>query len=104
MQNYSIALRPIAFKDLDSIGDYITNTLMAPESAEKLIDKIFAQFERLKCFPFSGNILKSEIPLEETYRTCIVDNYIIFYIIDEDNQLITIMRILFGSSDYIQLL
>lgn len=38
------------------------------------------------------------------YRKLIIDNYILFYLVDEENKQVTIMRVLYGKQKYENLL
>lgn len=102
--SYKLFVQPIAFEDMESIGDYIALTLCSPKAALNLLAKFNEGIERLKSFPFSGDLLETQYPLEYEYRRIIVENYIIFYTVDEQNQTVNVMRVLFGSSNYLSVL
>ena len=38
------------------------------------------------------------------YRKVVVDNYLIFYLVDEVGKQVVIMRVLFGASKYFEIL
>lgn len=102
---FNIFYAPTVLPDLDGIADYIANTLCAPQAAEKLIGKILHRIQRLADFPFSGTMLDdTSAELTFAYRWLKVDNYMIFYTVDETAQAVTVMRVLYDASDYLSIL
>ena len=101
MKNYNVILQPIAQADIKNIGDYIAHTLCNPDAAMKLIDAFTKQFERISSFPMSGKPLDLDLPLEHDYLLAFVENYVIFYIVDENAETATVMRVLYAGSDYL---
>lgn len=104
MKNYYVDLAPKAQRDIDSILNYIAIDLCAPASALNLNEKFLKQIEQLESFPYCGEIYISEIPLKYEYRRLIVDNYLIFYTINETQKTVIIMHIVYGSSNYLAIL
>lgn len=99
-RNYLLKFTPAAERDLDEIYNYISTKLFAGIIAVKLMDKIENAIKRLKKFPFSCSMV-SDKPLEiRGYRKLIVDNYIVFYLVNETDKQVVIMRILYGASKY----
>ena len=101
---YSLKFTPKAADDLDEIFDYIAVRLFAETAAELLMDKIEDAFTKLKDYPFSGSYVFDEPLKSRGYRKLIIDNYIAFYLIDEFEKLVVIMRVLYGASNYINIL
>lgn len=101
---YNIIVMPAAYDDIDNIYVYISETLCAPTAASNLLNKLLQEIHRLKDFPLSGELQPRTENLKWIYRRLIVDNYIIFYTLDEKTETVYIMRILYGASNYINLL
>jgi toxin ParE1/3/4 len=99
-KEYSLKFTSKAEEDLDEIYAYITDTLFAPESGDNLIDKFENKIMRLKAFPHSCSFVLDETLKKRGYRKLIVDNYIAFYLVNEQKQQVIIMRILYGASNY----
>lgn len=89
-----------AEEDLDKIYEYISNNLFASESADSLMDKFENKILRLKSFPCSCSFVMDETLKKRGYRKLIIDNYIVFYLVNEQKQQVVIMRILYGASNY----
>lgn len=101
MKNYNVILQPLAQADIKNIGDYIADTLCNPDAAIKLVDAFIEQFKRIANFPMSGKPLDLDLPLEHDYLLAFVENYVIFYIVDENAETATVIRVLYAGSDYL---
>lgn len=97
---YKISYNRLAQSDIETIADYICNTLFAPIALQKLLSKIRKTIENLAYFPFSGKALKDKKQLNLAYRWISVDSYMIFYNVDTVAQTVVISRILYGASNY----
>lgn len=97
---YKIKFTPVAEEDLDQIYEYIFKKLFAETAANNLIEKIETGIMKLKQFPFSCSCVLDELLKTRGYRRLIVDNYIVFYLVNEAEKQVVIMRILYGASDY----
>ena len=104
MKNYCLKILPVAKRELDDIFDYIALELCSPLAAINLNTAITQEFKNLQNFPLSGVELKSPLPLKYSYRWVRVDNYIIFYTVNEQTETVNIMHVRFASSDYLSIL
>ncbi len=101
MENkYRVKIVPKAEEDLDDIFYYIAIELNNTSAAEKIINKFSDQIIRLQVFPFSGSLLEDDLLKDKGYRKLIIDNYIVFYIVSEEDQQVVIMRVLYGRKKY----
>ena len=98
--NYTLKFTPKAEEDLDEIYGYIAAKLFAETAAESLMDKIENAFMRLEKYPFSCSFVFDELLKSRGYRKLIVDNYIAFYLVNKSEKQVIIMRVLYGASDY----
>ncbi|WP_326839059.1 type II toxin-antitoxin system RelE/ParE family toxin [Clostridium aromativorans] len=55
---------------------------------------------RLKDFPYSCSLVIDETLKQRGYRKLIIDNYIAFYLVDDNKQQVIIMRILYGARNH----
>ncbi len=87
--------------DLDSIFGYIAeNSAM---NALNYIDRMQSAIENLTTSPYMGVSCKAK-GIERDCRIFIFENYLVFYHVDEDDNEITILRILHASRKYQELL
>ncbi|WP_340021354.1 type II toxin-antitoxin system RelE/ParE family toxin [Paenibacillus sp. FSL K6-1096] len=73
----------------------ISDELAAPDAAYQLLDKLDQAISRLKSFPFFGPVTRNMNGLKDEYRSLIVENYIVFYLVLDD--IIEIRRVLHGK-------
>lgn len=98
--SYQLKFAPIAENDLDSIYRYISEHLVAPKAADEVMDDIETSIMRLKEFPYSGSPVKDDILRSRGYRKLIANKYIVFHLIDDVEKQVVIMRVLYGSQKY----
>lgn len=92
---YQLEFLPIARKDMIDIVRYLSVDLQNPQSANNLADELIQVTERLREFPYSA--------LAHEYRKLSVQNYLIFYWVDDRRQLITVARVIYAKRDLAQL-
>ncbi len=101
---YTIEYLPIAKSDMVDIAKYIGVKLENPEAAERLAEKMIEAAEKLTDMPYKCPVYIPVKPLRHEYRKLIVQNYIMFYWVDEDKKRITIARVVYTGRDYENLL
>ena len=79
---YELTITDPALTDLLGIAEYIAKDSV--NNALKFHDKIIASLQNLEITPFIGTVTKIKRLKTAGYRMLIMDNYIAYYIIDED--------------------
>ena len=102
MKKYSIEYSKEAKQDLIGIKRYIKYNLQEPNTAQKLISKIKMEIDQLKNNPTIYAIIEDELIRKLEIRKLIVNNYIVFYRIKNEN--VQIVRIMYGRRNWINLL
>lgn len=102
MEKYNIEYSKESKEDLIGIKQYIKYNLQEPETAQKLISKIRKEISSLKHNPKIYSIIDDDLIKKLEIRKLIVDNYIVFYRIKNDN--VEIVRIMYGRRNWISLL
>ncbi|WNF37364.1 type II toxin-antitoxin system RelE/ParE family toxin [Bacillaceae bacterium IKA-2] len=97
---HKIKITPKAYDDLDEIYSYIAEDLHNQSAADNLIDKIETNIMRLKDFPFSCSFVTDEILKDKGYRKLIIENYIAFYLVREEEKQVVVMRVLYSRKKY----
>ena len=100
---FDFYIYPKAQEDLDSIFDYVKDSLNSPKAACDLIDRFYEAIEYVRIFPFSCPLLKNEAVENKELRKLIVDNYIIYYIPNEKEKKIEIVRVSYGRRNITEL-
>jgi addiction module RelE/StbE family toxin len=101
---YDLQIMPMAEEDLDGIFGYITNTLEAPVAANRLMIKIEKAIQSLRDTPRIGPKCRDEILGKKGYRKLIINNYIVFYLVDDETRTVIVMRVIYGRRNYTALL
>ncbi len=101
--SYKLIVAPHVLRDLEDIDAYIGRELHAPEASRRLLRRILETTERLQEFPFEGERVRFTYLSECEIRRLPVDNYLIFYRVEEP-QTVNVLRILYGGTDYINYL
>jgi len=97
---YSIRIYPTAENDLLEIKDYFQNKLKT--SHNNLFQKFYDAIDLLETNPFIHPLLSDTYLNQLGYRMIPVDNFLLFYIVEE--QEIQIHRFLYGRRDYLLIL
>ena len=102
MKKYNIEYSMESKQDLIDIKRYIKYNLQEPNTAQKLITKIKKEIDSLKDNPEMYSIIDDDIIKRFKIRKLVIDNYIVFYRINDEN--IQIVRIMYGRRNWITLL
>ncbi len=102
MKKYNIEYSVESKQDLIDIKRYIKYNLQEPNTAQKLITKIKKEIDSLKDNPEMYSIIDDDIIKRFKIRKLVVDNYIVFYRINDEN--IQIVRVMYGRRNWITLL
>lgn len=95
---FKLKIFPLAQRDIEEIFDYIAIKLCNPTAAIRLINDFEEAFEIVCLFPESCPCVNNEYIKDKTLRKLIVDSYIAFYRIM--NNEIQVIRVLYGMRDY----
>ncbi len=94
MQQYKIRINELAEQDLENAGNHIAFKLFNPIAAENMVKGIRKQINKLDMFPESHELdddpILAELGVHKTYYK----EYKIFYIIDENEKEVIVVRIL----------
>jgi toxin ParE1/3/4 len=95
---------PIARQDMIGIARYITRNLANPEAAEKLSVELIEAADSLSAFPYANPASIPMKPVMHEYRKLLVQNYLIFYRVDEKTKTVTVTRVIYARLDHEKLL
>ena len=97
--NYSVEVTHQALSDLRAIYEYITFELKSPQSASSLLSRLENQIMALDTLPERHRIYGIEPWKSRKLRIMPVDNYCIFYIVNNDTLTVQIVRVMYGKRD-----
>lgn len=101
---YELVYLPKARKDLVDAVSYVASILQNHAAADKLATKLIEAIEEIIPFPYANPLYVSSHPLKREYRKLAVDNYLVFYWVDESSKTITIARVVYGRRNHEDLL
>lgn len=96
MGKYKVLIYPLAQSDLEEIVDYL-NTL-SPQSAIKNYNQLIDQIASLAVMPDRSPMVKDIILKAKGYRFLIVNNYLVFFVVQGNS--VQIRRIIYGKRNY----
>lgn len=95
---YKVEYLPLALHDVTGIVSYIAGDLQNPRAAEKLAQEFMAAGDGLQSMPYRRRVYQTIRPLELEYRALRVENYLMFYWIDEDAHVVTVARVIYRGA------
>ena len=98
--NYSVKVLPSAIEDLQEIYNYIAYELKSVINAGNQLNRLQDEISRLDFMPESFRLYEKEPWRSRGLRFFSVDNYIVFYIVDNENVEVNVMRVLYGKMDF----
>ena len=101
---YKLEYLPVARKDMMEIVRYISQELQNPGAANHLAAELVEAAERVLTFPYAAPAYLPIRPLKYEYRKILVQNYLIFYRIEEEKKLVTVSRVIYAKRNYGRLL
>ena len=96
---YEVVISEEAENDLRMIYEYIAISLLSPINAAGQLSRIEKQILSLDESPHKFPRYKREPWKSRGLRFVPVDNYLIFYIPDDDHAKVTVTRVMYGGRD-----
>lgn len=96
---YAIIYSAEALNDLREIYSYIAFSLLVPGTAQNQVDRIRKEARSLDLMPARHKIVDWEPWKSMEMHQLPVDNYIIFYLVDDEAMEVNITRIVYARRD-----
>ena len=101
---YKLLVSEDAHNDIRDIMGYMVRELKSSQAAEGFLFDVEESYRRVLDNPLVYSLC-TDIRLERLgYRKIVIKNYLILYRVDEDKQIVYIVRIVYGARDYQKLL
>lgn len=100
MNKFHIDITKPAENDLREIGHYISKELLEPVTAKKVVEKIGDAILSLEELPLRNPLVTDEKLSKLGVRKLLTVNYIVFYIVSEQQRTVTVIRILYSRRDW----
>ena len=98
--NYAVEIMALAEADLEGIYDYYFEVSQEREIAEKVTGQLKKAILGLDFMPASHPMARDTRLRMEGIRNLIVWEYVILFLIDENNKTVSVVRVFHGKMDY----
>ena len=102
--NYSVNLTDTAKQDLREIAIWIAQKSKDIEVAKKYVEELREECKNLASLPNGGAFPKDRILRSAGYRYIVYEEYLIFYLIDNERHIVNIMSIFNAKRDYFRVM
>ena len=96
---YSVIYSPEAKDNLKEIYSYIAFELEAPDTAEGQVNRIRKEIRSLDFMPARYAIVDWEPWRSMEMHRVPVDNFVVYYAVDDQSRTVTVIRIFYGGRD-----
>lgn len=96
---YVVVYSPKAKQDLKEIYSYIAFELLAKNSAQGQVNRIRKTIRSLGFMPARNPIVEWEPWKSMEVHKVSVDNFVVFYTINDSTSIVTVIRIVYGKRD-----
>lgn len=97
MNLYRVEYSQEALVDIKSIYTYISQILHSPLTARRQVNRIRKEIRDLEAFPTRYVLVEWEPWASMKMHRLPIDNYIVFYFVDEQAMAVKIVRIVYGG-------
>ena len=102
MNEYEVRVTRRALEQMKEIVHYISNALMALDAADNLLDKMKAEITKLSSFPKKQALIDEEPWRTEGVRKIVVNNFLIYYWVDDENNRVQVTAVIYSRRDQIR--
>ena len=97
--SYKVGYSVDALDDLREIYSYVANELLVPETAVAQLGRIQKEVRSLKFMPARYALIDWKPWHSMKMHQFPVDNFIVYYLIDDEKKQVTVVRIFYGVRD-----
>ena len=98
--NWTINYSEKAFNDLKAIYEYIAFDLYVPNTASEQVNRIMDSVKTLNSMPMMHPVYPEEPWKSKGIRFFQIDNYLVWYLPQEKQKAVNIVRIMYGGRDF----
>ena len=104
MMKYNIIITAPAESDITDTLNYIKQELKNPSASKELMYAIYKRINILREFPYSADLCNDIVLRSQGIHIAPINNYLIFYTVNEEKKSITVIRFLYARRDWITIL
>lgn len=98
-ENYRVEYSVDAYEDLREIYMYIATELKVPNTAKAQVDRLRKGIQSLNFMPARHAFVEWEPWNSMDMHQLLVDNFIVYYLVDNGEMAVKIVRIFYGKRD-----
>ena len=98
-ENYKVGYSEDALNDLREIYAYIANELLVPETAAAQVGRIRKEVRSSDFMPARYALVEWDPWHSMKMHQLPVDNFIVYYLVDDEEMAVTVVRIFYGGQD-----
>ena len=99
MNNYKVSYSGEALSDLREIYSYIAYELLVPKTAAAQLGRIRKEVRSLDFMPARYTLVEWEPWHSMKMHQLPVENFIVYYLVDDKERTVTVARIFYGGRD-----
>ena len=99
--NYQVKLTPNATEQAREIVQYISETLLVPDVAQKWMSRLKAEIGKLSFMPGRFPLTEEEPWRSRGIHRMVVENFLVYFWMDEPQGIVWVTAILYGRRDRI---
>ena len=96
---YEVKLTPQAIDQIKETVQYISKTLLEPETARKWSDALQCEIAKLDFMPSRHPLTEEEPWCRVGIRKMPVKNFLVYYLIDAEKNVVWITAVIYGRRD-----
>ena len=99
MKTYQVILTPLALEHIQRITDYIAESLQAPDTALRWLDRTEQAIASLGTMPLRFRTVDEEPWNTKGIRRMLEGNYFVYYVVDEAASIVRVIAVVYARSD-----
>ena len=99
MKTYRVIVTPLALEHIQRITDYIADSLHAPETALRWLDRAEQAIASLETMPLRFRPVEEEPWRSKGIRRMLEGNYFVYYVVDEAAFTVRVLAVIYARSD-----
>ena len=101
-KQYKVQITKYALAQMEEIRDYIIYELLAPQAAYNLLSEMRNKVALLNSAPERNPLVDAKKWREQGIRKILVKNFIMYYWVDKEHQIVHITAVVYGKRDQLR--
>lgn len=100
MKKYKVSIVKQAKEDMRDTFKYIAKDLCEPQVANRIYNSIYLKIVSLETMPNRNSLIDDEPYKARGVRMLLAENYRIFYIVDENDESVKVLRVIYNRREW----